>query len=222
MTSIKEFIARLNGLTRQYQSSFETGPAVTDKINQAQMELAEYLYSLYEINQRAVDLLSPLIVKEPLTSNSAGELTLPVDYNHRLDLVYVNEGKEYPSKYIGTNQVADLERLPQRKGDLAKNRVNHTFIGKQIQLYPKQALNTVLTYVRYPIGAKVAYTYQNINGEDVRTFDEANSVDLEWGENVMNLLLYMTLDKMGIATRNEILGQYAQLGIAKEEIKPIN
>lgn len=222
MIDTKVFIDKLQNLTRKYQSSFETGSALTDYINLAQNELAEYLYSIYEINQRALDVLGPIIVTVPLVSDSTGKLTLPADYNHRLDLLYIKGSKEHNTHYIGTNQVGIIERIPQRRGDLNKNRVNYTFRNKAIQLFPKEALDMLLTYVKYPAQAKVAYTYSVTAGEDIRTYDVANSVNMEWDENVSNLLLYMTLDKMGIPNKDELTKEYAQLGIAKEEIRPIN
>lgn len=222
MISSKEFIERLQDHTRKYQSAFETGPALTGKINLAQNELAEHLYSIYEINQRAVDLLSPLVVDASIVANSTGIITLPEAYNHKLSFGYVKNGVEHPANYLGASQVAITEKLPQRRGDLSKNRVNYTFVNKKIQLFPKSAIAMKLVYVKYPVKAKIAYTYSSAGGEDIRVYDQANSVDMEWGENCFNLLLYMTLDKMGISSRDEILREYAQLGIAKEEVKPIN
>lgn len=224
MINIVDFVDRLADLTKKNQSGFDAGKDITGKINQCQLELAEYLYSLYEINQKAVDLLNPLIKSDAtITSDANGKIIQPTDYNHLLALRYRKSATEiHKMQYVATNAVSITSKIPQRKPDLAKNRVLYTFIGSGINVYPQQALPFEMVYVKYPKDAKISYTYTDVNGEPKRTVDPANTVNLEWGMNCFNLLLYMVMDKMGLSVRDNLLTEYAQLGIAKEQVKPIN
>jgi len=224
MINIVDFVDRLADLTKKNQSGFDAGKGITGTINQCQLELAEYLYSLYEINQKAVDLLTPLIVKNSaVTSNAEGVIVRPEGYNHLLALRYKKGTNEiHKTQYVGTNQVAIISKIPQRKADLAKNRVLYTFTKDGITVYPEKALAFEMVYVKYPKDAKIGYTYSNVNGEPKRVVDPAKTENLEWGMNCFNLLLYMVMDKMGISKRDAILSEYAQLGISREQVKPIN
>jgi len=224
MINIVEFIDRLADLTKKNQSGFDAGKGITGKINQCQLELAEYLHSIYEVNQKAVDLLAPLIIKvSPISSNATGLITKPENYNHLLALRFKKGVNEiHKTQYIGTNQVSIISKIPQRKADLTKNRVLYTFTGEGITVYPAQALSFEMVYVKYPKEAKIGYTYTNVNNEPKRVVDPAKTENLEWGMNCFNLLLYMVMDKMGLSVRDHILSEYAQLGIAREQVKTIN
>lgn len=224
MIDIVDFIDRLEDLSKKNQSGFNPGKDITGKINQCQLELAEYLYSLYEINQRAVDLLAPLIPSPSIVdSDTSGMITLPADYNHLLALRYKKGAHEvHKTQYVATNSVSITSKIPQRRADLSKNRVLYTFAGGKINVYPQQELKFELVYVKYPKNAKIEYTYTNINGEPKRIVDTTKTVNLEWGMNCFNLLLYMVMDKMGLSVRDSLLSEYSQLGIAREQVKPIN
>ncbi len=223
MIDTAEFIDYVGELTEKEQSGFSTGKNWTGYINQSQNELAEYLNSIQEINQHAVDLITPLIVVAPLSSNSVGLIAYPNGYNHFKALRYLDGVKIRKTQYLGTNQVGIVEdegKIPQRKSDLTKGRINYTFLGTGIQVYPKQVLTFELVYIKYPTKAAISYNYTEVNGEPKRTV--ASQTNMDWNMNCFNLLVYMVMDKMGLAKRDLILNEYAQLGIAKESVKQNN
>lgn len=218
MISIKAFIDRLQDASRKYQSSFDTGDALAGKINQAQGELTSYLYSIYEVNQHALDLLSPMIKTVPVISTDAGVIRRPNDFRHHLDLLYLKGNKEYQTHYIATNQVGIIERIPQRRGDESKNRINYTFRNRDIQLFPKKKLKMLHSYVKAPADVKIVYDIQEVRGEDVRVLNEDKSTVLEWDMTCFNLLHYMTLDLLGISSRDQVLIELSHLGIEREAV----
>lgn len=221
MISFVEFIERLTDLTKQNQSGFDTGTDITGKTNQCQLELAQYLYSIYEINQNAVDLMAPITVTAAVSSDTNGLITYPTGYNHLLSLRYLKSANILKKvQRIGIAQLGIIEKLPQRRPDLTKDRILYSYGKTGIQVYPETALNFKMIFAKYPAKANISYTYTNVNGEPKRT--PTAVVDLEWNDNVYNLLLYMVMDKMGLAVRDQLLNEYAQLGIARESVKPIN
>lgn len=223
MINTVEFIEYLGELTEKEQSGFSTGKNWTGYINQAQYELAEYLNSIQEINQHAVDLCLPLLVSIPVNSNASGIIPYPDGYNHFKALRLTVGSSVFKTQYLGTNQVALIEeegKIPHRKSNLSKNKVNYTFLNSGIQVYPKQSLSFELVYLKYPTKASIVYNYTEVNGEPKRTV--SSSTNMDWGMNCFNLLIYMVMDKLGLAKRDLILNEFAQLGIAKESVKPNN
>jgi len=215
------FIDTLENLAKKNQSGFSTGKDISSYINMAQRELAEYLFSIYELNQKVVDYITPLILTAgSVSSNSSGIIPFPTGYNHVLRLTYKKTSTQtYKTQYVGTNQVDIIQLIPQRRANLAKNRVLYTFDSAGINIMPAQELNFKIVYAKYPTDAGVTYTYTNVNGEPKRV--ASGQTDMIWGMNVFNLLLYMTMDKMGLSVRDTLLNEYARMGIAKEEVKPI-
>lgn len=215
MIDIVEFIDRLTDLTKKNQNAFDTGKDITGKINMAQNKLAELLYSIFEVNQGVSDLASPVTVTFTGTSSASGILPYPENYNHLLSLRYLKTPTQ-PKKCqrIGVNQLGIIDKIPQRRADLTKDRVLYSIQSDGVQVYPEQALSFKGIYAKYPPDASISYTYTNINGEPKRTV--ASQTNLVWNKNVYNLLLYMVMDEMGIASRDLILNEYARLGIQQE------
>lgn len=223
MIETVQLIDDLTRLTKENQSGFDSGTDYTGFINIVQYELSQYLYSLFEVNQNAVDLAAPITVTQAVSSGSGGIIPYPEGYNHLLSIQYVKSANVLLKvQRVGINQLAIINRIPQRRANLTKDRILYSFDKDGIHVQPAQALNFKIVYFKYPPDAKIAYTYTEVNGEAKRTVDTANTVDLVWGMNCYSLILYMVMDKMGISHRDEILNEYARLGIAKEEVKPIN
>jgi hypothetical protein len=68
-------------------------------------------------------------------------------------------------------------------------------------------------YLIFPSNAYIAFTYTIINGEYVQQYDPGNSIDLFWDKSAANLLLYLLLEKYGISSRDDLLQEYAEMGI---------
>lgn len=221
MISFVEFIDRLTDLTKKNQSGFESGAGIVGKTNQCQLELAQYLYSIFEINNNAVDLAAPITSTFTGTSSANGILPYPEDYNHLLSLRYVKKSKvTVKCQRIALSQLGIIEKIPQRKPSLEKDRILYTYQDNGIQVYPETALNFKGIHAKYPPDVAIEYSFTNVGGEPKRTVSSVT--DLVWNKNVYNLLLYMVMDKMGLSVRDQLLSEYAQLGIARETVKPNN
>src|SRR5690606_35038297 len=96
---------------------------------------------------------------------------------------------------------------------VTERRVYFLSIGSDIQLYPKEAIPYEISFIGHPPEAKIAFTYQEVGGEDVMTYDGNDSEDLVWDKNAFNFIVYMMLDKYGVSSRENILNEFAQMGL---------
>lgn len=222
MIDIELFINTLTDLTKQNQSVYADGNHITRTINLCSNELAQYLYAIYEVNQNAADLASPVIEPFTATSNATGFINYPTGYNHLLSLQLSKDSKEIKMQRINVNQLGIIQMLPQRRPNLAKNRVLYYFLKDGIQLLPKVELNVIGIIKKYPPDAKIEYTYTLVNNEPKRQVNTATKVNIPWGNNVFSLLLYMVMDKLGFSARDLLQTEYAKLGIQKETIETKN
>ncbi len=219
---IELFVDTLTDLTKQNQSAYNDGKQLTRIINMCSNELAQYLYSIYEVNQNAADLALPVIEVFNDTSNSTGLLSFPADYNHLLSLQLVKDGKELPMRRINVNQLGIIQKIPQRRPDSSKNKILYYFIKDGIQLLPKQAFNVAGIFKKYPQNANIEYTYTLVDNEPKRSVITSTKADIPWGKNAFSLLLYMVMDKLGFSSRDMLQSEYAKLGIQKETIETKN
>lgn len=211
-TKQKTLYDRVNDYLKKYQSGFDTVDDYNGKFYQVQYELANYLIHIYARNERAQQYLQPLIVSADVTGSASGVMATPADFMQFLSAEYAGK----PVHKVSVNQLVAYEELPQRRGDLTKKRVNITGINNGWLAKPASAYTITVNYVKHPPVSTIAFTLTETADEDILTYDEANTEDFVWSEDCINLLVYMMLEKVGIAVREEILREYAQLGLNQE------
>lgn len=206
---------RLIDYAKKYQSGLDIVTDYNSRFAEVQQELANYLISIVGFNEKAEQLLDPLIVSETTAAPTSGKITRPTDFLFLLSGSY--EGK--PIHKLSANQLATYEQIPQRRGDLTKARVNIASVDGEWEVMPATATGISLRYVKVPPLSTIAFTISSTNDEDIMTYDDATTVDFVWGEICIPLLIYMMLEKYGVSIREELLREYARLGISMEAIK---
>lgn len=206
---------RVNDYVKKYQSGFDAVEDYNGKFYQVQYELANYLISIHAINEKAQELLQPLIVSAPVTASSTGFINKPAEFMYYLSGSY--EGK--PIHKLSANQLDTYELLPQRRGDLDKKRVNITGIDGGWEARPATAFSAKIRYVKQPPVSTIAFTIQSTEDEDILAYDDDATVDFVWSDECINLIVYMMLEKYGVSMREKLLQEYSQLGLAKEAVK---
>lgn len=172
----------------------------------------------WETTQKITDDLKHLKIwyggkDYPLLSvNSSGEATIPTNYLH-----YSSIRKEYQkdgqTKYseievLFDNEIGDRLTNPNRTP--SKKYPVCVFYDTFIQFYPKNIGYIHFTYLRKPLAPYYATTTATVNGEDVETYDSANSTQLELPEDMHFDFVRLMLQHFAINLRSGDVFQYAQ------------
>lgn len=206
---------RLIDYAKKYQSGLDIETDYNSRFAEVQQELTNHLISIVGTNEKAERLLDPLIVSSTTGSPSSGKITRPTDFLYLLSGSY--DGK--PIHKLSANQLATYEQIPQRRGDLSKKRVNIASVDGKWEVKPDTATGISLRYVKVPPLSTIAFTITETADEDIMAYNDSATVDFVWGEMCIPLIIYMMLEKYGISVREQILMEYAKLGISMEASK---
>lgn len=210
---IKTVYDRVNDYSKQHQSGFDMQSSFNGKINEAIKEIKSFLLSIHAVNERASELLQPYIKSDQITGSASAVFTKPGDYDYYLSASY--QGK--PVHKVSINQLDDYEQIPQRKGNLAKKKVNIAGVNNGWEGRPVSAYELRLNYLFIPAQQpELKQTLVSTEFEDRLDYDDTTTVDFLFDEKCIPLITYMVLQKLGVEIREQILMEYSQLGIAKE------
>lgn len=108
-----------------------------------------------KLPQSSVDALLPFSISQPITSNSAGVITLPGDYSHIRSFT-TGVGSSF-RKY---DPVLDTELQQALNSQLYPVEVYPIYnpVGSTLQLYPNRATNGTLNYYKRPTPPVIGYT----------------------------------------------------------------
>jgi hypothetical protein len=219
-------------LKNQGQNIYHTPEQIDDAINRASLDLFRQEEKVFELNQIITDTLRPFKSKL-IYSTTASSYDLPSDYIRATNVSHVysnahtlsDEDKyEYCDADISEDPnstdvssiekeidlITDSDWIKRQDslivGPTLKNPIARIY-GSSIEVLPN-TVKPILYYLKKPVEAKWAYT---ISG-DGRSFifDEANSVDLEWGVISHNEIIEKTIGFLGIALKDNVMMQYEQ------------
>jgi hypothetical protein len=193
---------------------------VTRAINNSCLELAQYLYSIAEVNQKAIDLVLPITEMKDVQSNSSGIITFPSAYDHLFNLEFLTDNKAVKCQRVALNQLGIIQKIPQRRPNLQKERILYFFTKDGIHTLPVGEHNFRAYFQKEPAQASIVYTNQIIGNEPRQTL--SSKVDIPFNMNAFNILLYMVMEKLGFSGRDLLATEYARLGIQKEAVKTNN
>jgi len=212
-----------------YAAKYQLAAPAVDEFNSAlkevQLEAVNILCPLYQTSEKIRTMLSPLVRRIIDVSDSNGQLLQPqrvgveeetTELFYRVVAMAVTDNNGnmlYGISPAMEAEIVEMQRIPQRKPDLTKSRAYYIGYDEVIQLYPQQQIPYELWYVIYPPDAYIAFNYVLVNGEYVQQYDPGNSSDLSWDPSASNLLLYLMLEKYGISSRDDILQEYAGMGL---------
>lgn len=204
---------RLTDYAKKYQSGLDIATDYNSRFAEVQEEFANYLVSILAVNDKAEQFLDPLIVTAT-PATASGQITRPTDFRNYISASYSG----YPVHKLSANQLETYEQIPQRKGDLTKNRVNICAQDGKWKVMPATATIS-LKYVKDVPVSTIAFTYSSTDDEDIMVYDDTTTVDFVWDEQCIPILVYMMLEKYGVSVREQLLQQYALLGLSREEVK---
>jgi len=178
-----------------------------------QTELMGTLAPWYAKSPAVQELLAPFVVPLTGTSTSAGVLTKPADYFQVAALSISG----FPVKEIAVNERFMLQYVPSRRPSKTENRYFFFLQDDDINLLPAEAHSVVGTYIRQPEEASIELTPTSTADSDYLTPTSVD--DLEWPERAFNLIYYMMLMRLGIEAKENLLAEFASMGLKSETIK---
>lgn len=221
MISIIKVWTRVMELAKVGTAGYDDQDAFNDKIYQVQLELAELLSDVYEINKKAADALAPLIIEIPTTTDADGYFELEDDYLHlctiQLPVITGSNTVNWPMRKINTNEIAMIETSPVRKPLLVNNEAVYYRSDNIVKVIPRQGMDLNTIYCSKPPEATIVLTEASDADSDYLTPSLGD--DLVWPESMFNMIVYLTLEKLGIEMKEELLSQFSALGISREMIK---
>lgn len=217
MIDVDQVFRQVVNLSRKGQTGDYTGADFNLQQSLVQNLLFEWYFTRYETGQRIPDSLRPFIT-EPLLPIVDGEVTLPSDYRHRIEVHvgYVVNGAEtvyYPCPYLQGNQEIETRNSYVRKPSSTRRRFFHTIKESSIKILPIDFNGHVrLKYLAQPADAVWGSDIDTDN--DVENYDSGSSTNFLWEpqdeKNLVDLFLYLK----GIQTRqSELLEWVGQKNI---------
>lgn len=217
MRKIKAIHDFIRLLTKKHRSNHLTPEEIDEALNWASLDKFNELYGLaykfqspvavprngHEINQKNKDDLDVFLTSPTALSNVSGVAALPDDYVHISMLQTTNAGVTKEVELIRDDKWSfRINRIT--AGPSYDNPVCRQYNGN-IELRPTDLQGLALTYLKYPTKTRWAYT---LNGNSRPVYDDANSVDFEWGEENHMDIMARALQFLGINLEDVNLQQY--------------
>jgi hypothetical protein len=213
------------------QNGFVTHEEIDRELDRAQMAYFSELYAnpktktqtgsvappTYGNNQRIDDALSPFKETFQFASNGSpnpnpnGIITLPEGYMHLIGLYTTQYSSSLGRNVYSSVQVVNewelIERLESQVIPVSlEDPIAIMSKERKIQLYPIQAQNGVVHYLRRPLAP--SYDAQ-VEGRVVTMGNDAQ--DLEWGEADINNIIFKALSKFGLNLSSADIAQFGEL-----------
>lgn len=216
MISTKVVWDRINVLSKNGTSGYQTEDEFNSDLNAVQLELATMLLPLYEKNQQVSDALSPFITYEDKTASVTGEITKNENYLGLATIWLFRNNAYYPTHKLALNEVSVTRTSPIRMPSVAKNEACYYFVNDKIVMLPEQNLTVRVFYLKQPDTASIELIPVSDEDRDYMTVGDV--VDLKWPQSMFNMIVYMMLEKLGLEMKESLLLEMSQLGIQKNMI----
>jgi hypothetical protein len=222
--NIKEAVDYLNFWIRKERGAFYTIEESVNIIDIAQNAYFNDIMPKYATSQIVKDTLQPF--KETLQFSpritERGIITIDdLDYYDLLDctIEYTQDGRDtfYSVKMSNEDELADKlnsqinpPTYTAPVGQMFTTRDRDRNVLYQIQLYPKLDIYYgYIYYMRRP--RKPVYAYDNPPGTRIIQYLPNDSVQLEWRNNDITIILLKALASLGINLSDQEVSQFAEL-----------
>jgi len=208
---LQDVFNELNFYINKFTGSYYTIPELENCLDIGQMALYSDLKPKYATSQLVKDALSPFRSVYNFTTQVSGYVIVPdTTYLDLLDLqIYFqvsNRTIYYPVKLYNEDERAD--RLNSQLDPVTiTSPIGEQTAPRTFRLYPVNAYNGNVTYLRRPIKPVFAYTV--ISGR-VIVYDQNASTQLEWRDTEIQSLIIKSLQPMGINLRAEDMQHWAE------------
>lgn len=220
MIPIYDFIwKRLADYGAKYQSGADVVDKFNTKIAEVQLEVYNDLSPYYQTNEKVRAIMQPWVNKITGVAIN-GTYTIAVGntiFDRVISSAVLDSGNNilFEINPITEGELVMASRLPQRRPDFSQKRVYYLIDNPNIiRLKPElPSLNYLTYYLVYPSVATIVFTFTSTQNEDIMAYDATNSVNLGWNGDAANIILYKMLEKYGIVNREQVLAQYAAVGV---------
>lgn len=169
-----------------------------------QMEVFEEFFKGYGANQEIHDAIRQFRVYKPYTSDSAGFVTYPSDYLHLIGQPFTVSGST-----VNRIEFLNEDEVPFAFTSQLRPITNSYPIGVDtsigFSIYPQQTQVGAYWYLRRPANPTLVVTTVN----RTVTYDSVNSVQLEWNDAYVNLILATALKFAGVNMDEKGISDFA-------------
>ena len=208
MIDVDSIYKQVAAQARKEQSGYNGGADFNRQQRLVQNTLFEWYFQRYERDQRVPDSLRPFI-KEPNLAISSGEVTLPSDYRHRIEVQvgYVVSGQTtqyYPCPHLQGNSEVETSISYVRRPSAVRKRFYHTLKTGTLKILPVTFAGIVkLKYLSQPADAVWNSSIDTTN--IVENYTSSGSVHFEWEPMDETHLVDLFCYFIGIKTRQSEL-----------------
>lgn len=193
-------------IVRKNRGVYITPSEFCSALDEGQMEVFEYFFVQYGLNQNVHDALSNFKVRVQFTSLSDGTVVFNDDYLHLLAGVFTVTGSTInPVRFVSSDELPDALTGQLRPVTLSSPIAVDNAGG--FYLYPQSQQIGFYTYLRRPKTPVLAFTQVN----RTLTYDPYSSIQLEFTDAYSNNILARALKLMGVNMDEAGIEQFAQL-----------
>ena len=192
-------------LTKDFQSGYTNSAEFNSLVELAQNVLLDFYQSMYSAALKIDDVVSPFIVEKYYTTADGFKNPLPDDYRYHVSASYyawINDCGNTKRELRGVINNSSPEQIEGLLLNGVKRRAAWYVVINTGNLEKK------LKYIKNPTTAIRAVTIDTDTRQEI--YDSANSIDLEWDNNVLNDFVTLLLFYKGIELEHNRLIQFAQ------------
>lgn len=193
-------------ISKKERGAFLTVDQAMSAIDNAQMELFNFLFKDFRANQVLNDGLIEFKVQKQFTSNSSGEVAFESNYLYLLQGVFTITGSTInPVRFLSTYELPDA--LTSQLRPVALSSPIALEVANGFQLYPQSTQTGFYTYLKRPTTPVLAYT---TSGRTL-TYDPNGSTQLDFSDAYVNNIISRSLKFIGINMSEQDIEQFAQI-----------
>lgn len=181
---------------RKYQGGYKSPKEIDNALYRALLDFYNNLF-VPRINSQE---LRRYLKEQVCNISSTNKFTLNSDYNKASIIKSIVGANVYEGDILEDNEYLDrinsVILAPDLQHPIAR------IIGNEIEFYPSDAGNFVLTYYRSPV--KPIFNYTTPGGRDI-VYNSVGSVDLDVNQNSINNVIVGALGYLGISLKEESL-----------------
>lgn len=200
-------------VVRKERGVFLTTDEAMSALDNGQMDAYKEYFSLYGQNQIVHDAIRPFRIYYNFTSDSSGFVTFPDGYLDLLGQPFTVTGSTVNRiEFVNEDELAFA--LTSQLRAVTNSYPIAVDTNDGFSIYPQQTQIGYLWYLRRPDTP----AYAVIESGRVITYDAANSVQLEWGDQYINNIVAKALFYVGVNMNEEGVIGFAQQ--YKQETNP--
>lgn len=212
---------RIRDLSKTGTTGYQSLDQYNGDAKQVANELVRVLCNNYEDNGAVADaLVHVLKTSTTVVVNGTGFVALPDDYLHIDSIGTIIDGEKVPFNKIMRKEVDTIMSSGVRKFNVVNQNLGYYKDAGGIQLLPEQTFPLVFRYIRKPIDPVLSLVLADDGDYEILDPDPSHTTDFEFGEAVTDLIIYMMLEKLGVQMKEQIVTEYANIGIQRANIKP--